>query len=66
MKSAEDILKDLKKELTRIGSTRQRDYDLLKGKKRVRSTTICRRLKLSWPEVVKLTDLKPFPLRKDD
>jgi hypothetical protein len=66
MKSAEDILKDLKKELTRIGSTRQRDYDLLKGKKRVRSTTIGRRLKLSWPEVVKLTGLKPFPLRKDD
>ena len=56
MKSNEETLEDLKKELLRIGSTNQRDYDLLKKKGQVYSTTICRRLKLSWPEVVKKLD----------
>ncbi|MDR4950326.1 hypothetical protein [Neobacillus cucumis] len=58
MKSKEEILKDLKKELLRIGSTNQRDYDLLKKKGHVISTTICRRLKLSWSGVVEQTGLK--------
>ncbi|NWQ40343.1 hypothetical protein MLOOGBEN_06470 [Bacillus sp. EB106-08-02-XG196] len=57
MKTNEEILKDLKNELIRIGSTRQRDYDLSKKKNKVYSTTICRRLKLSWPELVKQTGL---------
>lgn len=56
MKSNEETLNDLKRELLRIGSTNQRDYDLLKKKGQVYSTTICRRLKLSWPEVVKKLD----------
>ncbi|MBI0576781.1 hypothetical protein IEC97_05380 [Neobacillus cucumis] len=55
MKSNEETLRDLKKELLRIGSTSQRDYDLLKKKGLVLSTTICRRLKLSWPMVVEKT-----------
>ena len=57
LKSYEEILEDLKKELLRIGSTNQGDYDLLKKKGQVYSTTICRRLKLSWPEAVKHTGL---------
>ncbi|MED4226192.1 hypothetical protein [Neobacillus cucumis] len=52
MKSKEETLEDLKKELLRIGSTKQVDYDLLKKKGQVVSTTICRRLKLSWAGVV--------------
>jgi hypothetical protein len=56
LKSNEEPLNDLKRELLRIGSTNQRDYDLLKKKGQVYSTTICRRLKLSWPEVVKKLD----------
>ncbi|MED1472533.1 hypothetical protein [Bacillus salipaludis] len=55
MKSNEETLGDLKKELLRIGSTDQRDYDLQKRKGQVLSTTICRRLKLSWPMVVEKT-----------
>ncbi|MEY2192035.1 hypothetical protein AB7942_04755 [Neobacillus sp. BF23-41] len=58
MKSKEETLIDLKRELLRIGSTNQRDYNLLKRKGQVLSTTICRRLKLSWPEVVKKLDGK--------
>lgn len=57
LKSKEETLENLKKELLRISSTTQRDYDLLKKKGQVYSTTICRRLKLSWPEVVKQTGL---------
>ncbi|MBT2700658.1 MULTISPECIES: hypothetical protein [unclassified Bacillus (in: firmicutes)] len=57
MKSKEETLENLKKELLRIGSTTQRDYDLLKKKGQVYSTTICRRLKLCWPEVIKQTGL---------
>ncbi|TWD98523.1 hypothetical protein FB550_10929 [Neobacillus bataviensis] len=53
MKTKEETLENLKIELLRIGSTTQRDYDLLRKKGQVYSTTICRRLKLSWPEVVK-------------
>ena len=53
LKSKEETLENLKKELIRIGSTAQRDYDLMRKKGQVYSTTICRRLKLSWPEVVK-------------
>jgi hypothetical protein len=59
LKSNEETLEDLKKELLRIGSTNQRDYDFLKRKGQVLSTTICRRLKLSWPEVVEKTGLIP-------
>lgn len=55
LKSNEETLGDLKKELLRIGSTDQRDYDLQKRKGQVLSTTICRRLKLSWPMVVEKT-----------
>lgn len=58
LKSNEKILEELKKELLRIGSTNQRDYDLLKKKGQVYSTTICRRLKRSWPEVVEQDVLK--------
>ncbi|MCM3113832.1 hypothetical protein M3610_00815 [Neobacillus sp. MER 74] len=60
MKSNEETLEDLKKELLRIGSTKQRDYDLFKRKGQVLSTTICRRLKLSWPMAVKKTGLISF------
>lgn len=58
MKSNEETLEDLKKELLRIGSTNQRDYDLLKKKGQVYSTNICRRLKLSWAEVVNQMGLR--------
>ncbi|MDP4107990.1 hypothetical protein RCG17_20115 [Neobacillus sp. PS3-12] len=58
MKSKEEILEDLKKELLRIGSTNQVQYDLLRRKGQVLSTTICRRLKLSWVEAVERTGLK--------
>lgn len=58
LKTRQEILGELKTELLRIGSTNQRDYDLLKRKRQVYSTTICRRLKLSWPEVVNQTGLK--------
>jgi len=57
VKSNQETLEDLKRELLRIGSTNQRDYDLLKRKNQVLSTTICRRLKLSWPKVVEKTGL---------
>ncbi|MBT2722196.1 hypothetical protein [Bacillus sp. ISL-46] len=57
MKSNQETLEDLKKELLRIGSTNQRDYDLMKRKNQVFSTTICRRLKLCWPRVVEKTGL---------
>lgn len=57
MKPNEEVLEDLKKELLRIGSTKKRDYDLLKKKRNVYSTTISRRLKLSWPEIIKKTGL---------
>jgi hypothetical protein len=58
LKSNKEILEDLTKELIRIGSTKQADYDLLKKKGHVYSTTICRRLKLSWTEVITKTGLK--------
>jgi hypothetical protein len=58
LKSKEETLKDLKEELLRIGSTNQRDYDLMKKKGQIFSTTICRRLKLSWSGVVEQTGLK--------
>ncbi len=58
MTTTEVTIENLKKEFTRIGSTRQRDYDLLKRKGQVYSTTICRRLKLTWPEIVKLTKIQ--------
>jgi hypothetical protein len=58
LKSKKETLEDLTKELLRIGSTTQADYDSLKKKRQVYSSTICRRLKLSWPEVVKETGLK--------
>ncbi|MDR4950324.1 hypothetical protein [Neobacillus cucumis] len=57
MKSNEETLEDLKKVLFRIGTAKQVEYDLLKKKGQIYSTTICRRLKLSWPEVVKQTGL---------
>jgi hypothetical protein len=60
LKSNEETLQDLKKELLRIGSTKQAEYDFLKRKGQVLSTTICRRLKLSWPEVVDQTGLKYY------
>lgn len=58
VRTKEETLDTLKEELLRIGSTRQRDYDLLKRKGQVYSTTICRRLKLSWPRVVEKTGVK--------
>lgn len=58
MKSKEETLEDLKKELLRIGSTNQVQYDLMRRKGQVLSTTICRRLKLSWVEAVERTGLK--------
>lgn len=60
MKSKEETLEDLKKELLRIGSTNQVTYDLSRRKGQVLSTTICRRLKLSWVEAVEQTDLKQY------
>lgn len=58
MTTTDEIIENLKNELTRIGSVSQRDYDLLKRRGHVYSTTICRRLKLSWPEVIKLTKIQ--------
>jgi len=58
LKSCEETLEDLKKELLRIRSTNQRDYDMLKKKGQVLSTTICRRLKLTWAEVINQTKIK--------
>jgi len=58
VRTNEETLDNLKKELLRIGSTNQRDYDLLKRKGQVYSTTICRRLKLSWPRVVEKSGVK--------
>lgn len=55
MTTTEVTIENLKKEFTRIGSTRQRDYDLLKRKGQVYSTTICRRLKLTWPTKIQET-----------
>jgi hypothetical protein len=63
LKTNEEILEELKKELLRIRSTNQRDYDLLKKKGKVYSTTICRRLKSTWPEAVNQTGVNFF-LRK--
>jgi hypothetical protein len=60
LKSNEETLEDLKKELLRIGSTKQTEYDLFKRKGQVLSTTICRRLKLSWPDVVAKADIKIY------
>lgn len=58
LKSNKEIIENLTKELLRIGSTKQRDYDLMKKKGQVYSTTICRRIKLSWPHVIVQTGLK--------
>jgi hypothetical protein len=60
LKSNEETLEDLKRELLRIGSTKQTEYDLFKRKGQVLSTTICRRLKLSWPDVVAKADIKIY------
>jgi hypothetical protein len=57
MITKEEILANLKNELLRIGTTKQSDYDIYKKKGQVYSTTICRRLKLSWPRVVEQTGL---------
>lgn len=58
LKTKEETLEDLKKEFLRIGSTNQAKYDMDRRKGQVLSTTICRRLKLSWPEVVNKTGLQ--------
>jgi hypothetical protein len=58
LKSNEETLEDLKNELLRIRSTKQAEYDLLKRKGQVLSTTICRRLKLCWPDVVEKTGVR--------
>jgi len=58
MITKEETLDNLKKELLRIGTTNQSDYDLFKRKGQVYSTTICRRLKLSWPRIIERTGLK--------
>jgi hypothetical protein len=55
LRTKEEILDNLRKELLRIGSTNHRDYDFLKRKDQVYRTTICRWLKLSWPEIVEQT-----------
>lgn len=52
MVSVQDTLRDLKYELTCIGSTKQEDYDLLKRKGQVYSTQICRRLRKPWNEII--------------
>lgn len=58
VRTNEETLDNLKKELLRIGSTSRKDYDLLKRKGQVYSTTICRQLKLSWPRAVEKSGVK--------
>jgi hypothetical protein len=64
LKTRNETLEEVKIELLRIGSTSQKDYDLLRKKGQVLSTTICRRLKLTWPVVVEQTGLKKGCLLK--
>lgn len=52
-------LKSLKKELERIGSTNQEDYDLLKNPDQLSSSAICRRLNANWREIIAQIGLKP-------
>lgn len=58
MKINEELLTELKKELIRINSTKKSEYDLLKGKDQVFSSTICRRFNLTWSEIIQIIDLK--------
>lgn len=59
MKSNEETLSELKKELLRIGTTNREKYDLLKGKGNISSSQVCRRLKSSWHDIVLKVGLKP-------
>lgn len=59
MKSNEEILFELKKELLRIGTTNREKYDLLKAKGNISSSQISRRLKASWRDIVLEVGLKP-------
>ena len=59
MKSNEELLSELKKELNRIGSTNRSEYDLLKNNDQVFSSTISRRLNLTWREIIEKIGLKP-------
>lgn len=58
VKSNEQLLRDLKKELTRIGTTNRQQYDLLKMKDQVYSSTLCRRFNLTWKELIEKIDMK--------
>lgn len=55
----EELLESLKKELIRINSTVQTEYDTKKQEGHFHSTSIMRRLNLTWREIVKEIDLKP-------
>lgn len=57
--SNEVILRNLKNELLRIGTTNREEYDLLKEKGNLYSTSICRRLNLTWREIILKLGLKP-------
>ncbi|MGM0924685.1 MAG: homing endonuclease associated repeat-containing protein [Bacillota bacterium] len=59
MKSNEELLRDLKKELNRIGTTNRHQYDLLKTKDQVYSSTLCRRFDLTWKEIIEKIGMKP-------
>jgi hypothetical protein len=59
MKSNEETLSELKKELLRIGTTNREKYDLLRGKGSISSSQVCRRLKASWHDIVLEVGLKP-------
>ncbi|MFI9225259.1 homing endonuclease associated repeat-containing protein [Peribacillus frigoritolerans] len=58
VKSQEEILRELKKELIRIGTTKQADYDLMKSQGHVSSSTISRRLGARWSDIILRLDIK--------
>lgn len=58
-KTKEEILKGLKVELIRLGSTKRSIYDSQKNMGQKSSSAICRSLNMSWREVVLLIGLQP-------
>ncbi|WP_307435258.1 hypothetical protein [Bacillus sp. V2I10] len=46
-------------QLERIGSTSREDYDLFKNPSQLSSSAICRRLDMSWRDIVAHIGLKP-------
>jgi hypothetical protein len=59
MKSNEELLIDLKKELQRIGSSSADVYNELRKNGHLHSRSICRRLNMTWSEVLSKIGFKP-------